>query len=148
MRLYKFFPSTVWMLVMFSFAAIFLSECKKYPDGPKFSFRSRATRIASTWYVESYFLNGHDSTTSHMNFVGDMYSLTISKNGSYQEYGNFPDEGACQFGDKHENFYRQSYAIGGQMEKYGILRLEFRSMWLKHSKPNGDVEEIHYVAYR
>jgi hypothetical protein len=126
----------------------FFSECKKYPDGPRLSFRSRATRIATTWYLDLYLLNGNDQTTTYVTAKGDSYALTITKDGAYQESGNFPDEGKCQFGDKHESLYGQSFAVGGEEQKYSILRLEYKSLWLKHIKANGDVEEIHYIAYR
>jgi hypothetical protein len=124
--------------------ASLFSECKKYPDGPQISFRSRATRIVATWYIDKYLFNDNDSTTAHLKFVGDFYALSIEKNGSFMEYGNFPDQGTCQFEDKHESFYR----IGAQVQKFTILRLEYKSMWLKRTMPGGDVEEIHYVAYR
>src|ERR1035437_2554067 len=146
MKCYKSWQNYSW-IALFIIVSVF-SEFKKYPDGPKLSFRSKASRISTTWYIESYQLNGSDQTATHLSFVGSDYALSISKDGSYLEYGNFPDQGTCQFADKHESFYRQSYVIGGQIQKYSILRLEFKSMWLKHTKANGDVEEIHYIAYR
>jgi len=148
MKRYRFRQASILMAIMMCVIVSVFSECKKYPNGPKISFRSRATRIAATWYVDSYLLNGSDQTTAYLTRIGNSYTFFISKDGSYQESGNFPDQGVCQFGDKHESLYRQSYAIGGAVQKYTILRLEYKSLWLKHIIQNGDVEEIHYIAYK
>lgn len=147
MRRYKL-RTNILIVIVLCLTAFVFSECKKYPDGPKISFRSRATRITATWYIDLYLLNGTDQTTTYLSSVGDTYALTIEKNGTYQKSGNFPDEGTCRFGDKHENIYLQSYSASKQEQKYSILRLEFKSLWLKSIKPNGDEEEIHYITYR
>jgi hypothetical protein len=140
----KFLHSTnIGLLIVLCVIASFFSECKKYPDGPDFSFRSKSSRISATWYIDQYLLNGTDQTATYTT----IYMLTIQKNGSYQEDGNLPDEGACQFGDKHKNLYMQS-SLSGLTTQYSIQRLEYKSMWLKHIKSNGDVEEFHYKAYR
>jgi hypothetical protein len=139
--------TNIGLLIVLCIIASFFSECKKYPDGPDFSFRSKSSRISATWYIDVYLVNGTDQTTAYTNIVGGLYMLTIQKTGSYQVDGNLPDEGACQFGDKHKNFYMQS-SLSGLTTEYSILRLEYKSMWLKHIKSNGDVEEFHYKAYR
>jgi hypothetical protein len=122
--------------------------CKKYPDGPSMSLRTRSNRLAGTWYIESYSLNGVDQTSTFKAFRGDSYLLYISKNGTYNIYGFYPDDGTCAFEDKFENMYLQSRSTGTIKEKYIILKLEYTHLWLKHTKPNGDEEVFHYIAYR
>lgn len=46
------------------FLATVFSTCKKYPEGPFISFKTREHRVAGTWSVEKYFVNGVDSTAS------------------------------------------------------------------------------------
>ena len=129
-------------------AGLFFSGCKKYPDGPTFSFRSRSTRLSGTWYIDHYFINGTDQTSTQVAFWGADYVLNIVSDGTYQIYGNFPDNGTCSFEDKQSEFYLQSYSTGTLKENYTILKLEFKSLWVKHTNSKGDLEEIHYIAYR
>ena len=93
MKRYKFLRTRLWIAIGFSLVAVFFSDCKKYPDGPNLSFRSRTARIATIWYIDSYLLNGSDQTAAYTTFVGTSYALSIGRDGSYMEYGNFPDEG-------------------------------------------------------
>lgn len=55
-----------------------IQSCKKYPEGPVISFHSRAERVANTWKVDNYKLNGTDYTS----LMTD-YSETFSKSGAY-----------------------------------------------------------------
>lgn len=45
-----------FLLLIFCF-----TDCKKYPDGPLVSFRTKRARIAGLWEVESFLVNGADS---------------------------------------------------------------------------------------
>ena len=44
-------------------AVIFIVSCKKYPDGPLISFRSKEYRITWQWSVVYFSINGYDSTS-------------------------------------------------------------------------------------
>ena len=50
------------VILLFVFLAGGISTCKKYPDGPWFSLRTAMARVAGSWKVESYIVNGNDST--------------------------------------------------------------------------------------
>lgn len=52
---------TYFLLLVF--VASILSTCKKYPDGPAFSLRTKRARVIGTWSVESFSVNGEDSTS-------------------------------------------------------------------------------------
>jgi hypothetical protein len=63
-------------------SVLFFSECKKYPEGPSISFRSKKERIANTWKIDALLKNDVDSAAYFNNVFKD-YTLTLSKSGSY-----------------------------------------------------------------
>jgi hypothetical protein len=77
----KPFRNTILLLVASTF--ILTGSCKKYPDGPLISLRTKEHRIAGTWDVEYFSINGFDSTSylKSQPFYG-MYFFGI-KNGNY-----------------------------------------------------------------
>src|SRR2546428_12329587 len=67
--------------------------CKKYPDGPSISFRSRAERVANTWKVDNYKKNGTDYTS-----LMNGYIETYTKDGNYSfSWGNLAGTGKWAF---------------------------------------------------
>ncbi|MBK8615468.1 MAG: hypothetical protein IPN85_18880 [Flavobacteriales bacterium] len=58
--------------------------CGKYEDGPDFSLRSRASRIANTWKVESARKGGDDVTSSFT-----QYELNMTKDGDATLTANY-----------------------------------------------------------
>lgn len=55
-----------------------IQSCSKYPEGPGMSIHSRAERVANTWKVENYKINGTDYTSGTSD-----YQETYSKDGQY-----------------------------------------------------------------
>jgi hypothetical protein len=53
----------VTYFLLLVFLAGILATCKKYPEGPFFSFRTRMQRITGVWDLELYSSNGVDSTS-------------------------------------------------------------------------------------
>jgi len=51
------------LLLSIALAFILIEGCKKYPDGPLISLRSVKHRLAGTWDVEYFSINGNDSTS-------------------------------------------------------------------------------------
>ena len=49
--------------VMIFIASFFLSECKKYPEGPLMSFKSKEKRVIGNYEVEAFLIDGADSTS-------------------------------------------------------------------------------------
>ena len=134
--------------LLFALVSVLISSCKKYPDGPGISFRSKTSRIGATWYLEQYFLNDVDETDPYYALYGQYYWMTISRSGAYQIYGNFPENGACHFSNKHKIFVFQPFGSLSVERNCTILRLEYKSFWFKYVQSNGDVEEFHYKCYR
>src|SRR4051812_28988231 len=74
--------STYFFIVAIIFSVAFVS-CKKYPEGPAFSLRSKKARLSNTWKIEQYKFNGVDSTSFAKNHLFNGYFLNINKNGEY-----------------------------------------------------------------
>ncbi len=73
-----------------------IQSCKKYPDGPMISFHSRAERVANTWKVDNYKLNGTDYTS-----LMTAYSETYSKSGAYSyAFNSVTGSGSWEFKNK------------------------------------------------
>ena len=55
-------PKRFTYLLLLVFVSGILSTCKKYPEGPLISLRSKTERITGGWQVETFLVNGIDST--------------------------------------------------------------------------------------
>lgn len=53
-----------------------LGSCRKYEDGPSFSFISKKERVTNTWTASEIFRNDIDETKDF-----DIYSMQFTKNG-------------------------------------------------------------------
>lgn len=130
------------LLTAFLFAALLLSivpACKKYPEGPAISFRSRAERVANTWKVDNYKVNGSDYTS-----LVSGYRETFSKDGAYSfSWGGVSGTGkwAFQTDDKEIKLNgvsnQSSYTLV-------ILKLEEKQFWYYYMDGN-DKKEFHMV---
>jgi hypothetical protein len=124
------------------FAAIVLavafSACKKYPDGPALSFRSKTDRLCNTWKVESYTINGVDSTTS---YTAAEYTIQFNKNNSVVEtiLGASFDNGTWAFDSKKDNILLTRSSVVSTLQ---ILKLEKKELWLQETD-NGYTEVLH-----
>ena len=111
-----------------------LSNCNKYVDGPKVSFRSKKARLVGDWKVEKYTENGVSKS-----FNSD-YVLHIKKGGSYNIVaGSYSDEGTYEVGEDGDDIIFTSTAPNTIKQSYRILRLKNKEMWWKQTQPNGDV---------
>lgn len=49
---------------------LFFAGCKKYDEGPCFSFRIPENRIKGNWDIKGFYINGNDSTEILLNTYG------------------------------------------------------------------------------
>jgi hypothetical protein len=56
----KLLKNTTLLFIAFTF--ILTASCKKYPDGPLLSLRTKEHRVIGEWNVEYFSINGYDST--------------------------------------------------------------------------------------
>jgi len=135
--------------ILLSMAAILLFSvvgCKKYPDGPLLSVRSKSERVANNWKVGQAFDNGKDVTSDY-----DRYELSLTKSGSASLSAKY-----VVLASTFEYVTNGTWSFVSSKEKisfdfdnneadgvYEILKLEEEEMWLK--KDGGSVE-LHYVV--
>ena len=119
--------------------------CKKYPEGPSVSLRSRTERVANNWKVGQVLDKGKDVTSRY-----NKYELTTTESGiakltvKYDIFGTafeYATTGTWVFVSNQEKLsfdFNNDNADG----VYQILKLEEQEMWLKE---DGGSLELHYV---
>ncbi|HEY0029202.1 MAG TPA: hypothetical protein VGC65_00475 [Bacteroidia bacterium] len=134
--------------LLFAMAAIILlsvTACKKYPEGPAISLRSKAERVANNWKVSQAMENGADVTTDY-----NRYELDLTKDGhaslsaKYKFLGvdyEYVTNGNWTFTSSKEkiSFDFDNNSADGV---YEILKLKEEEMWLKE---DGKSLELHFV---
>ena len=114
-----------------------LPSCQKYTDGPFISLVSRTERVANTWKVDNYKVNGVDYTS----LVSD-YNETYTKEGTYSySMGIVSGTGTWSFqnNDKEINLV----GITNQnSHTLFILKLEEKSFWFYYMDGT-DKKEFH-----
>lgn len=117
-----------------------IQSCKKYPDGPAFSLRSRAERVANTWKVENYKINGNDFTS-----LVSSYTETYTKKGDYSySWGILDGSGKWSFQNKDTEI-KINGTDGQASRKLFILKLEEKSFWYYYYEGN-DKHELHLIG--
>lgn len=148
--------STYFFIVAVIFSVAFVS-CKKYPEGPSFSLRSKKERLANSWKIQKYYFNGGDSTTFAKSHVFNGYILNINKNGDYGFSYNlmigsltfpFNEAGAWTFTEDKKKviFTKESgntSAAVGSSATWEVLRLKEKEFWVKYTQDD-DVTEVHF----
>ena len=116
-----------------------IQSCKKYPDGPLISFRSRTERVANTWKVDNYKKNGNDYTS-----LMSGYTETYSKDGNYSyTWGNLSGTGKWAFQNSDKEI--KLNGINNQSSQtLVILKLEEKQFWYYYMDGN-DKKEFHMV---
>lgn len=144
-------------IVLFGIILLF-NQCKKYPEGPAISFRSKAERLANSWKIEKLLINNVDSTTAYTNLVKD-YTVNIIKSGSYNItyyvtvpfFGNISntESGVWAFTSdkKSVTLTPQSIAIGSlpAPSTGQILKLKEKELWTRSIDGNGKTTEYHFI---
>lgn len=133
------------VLVAMGILIISITACKKYPDGPLISFRSKTERVANNWRVGQALDNGSDVTSSY-----NKYELSLTKGGSASLTAMY-----TFLGTKYEYTTNGTWTFVSSNEKlsmdfenndadavYKILRLKEDEMWLQ--KDGGSLE-LHLV---
>lgn len=113
--------------------------CKKYPEGPALSLRTKTHRVAGTWRVDSYKVNGDDYTS----FVQG-YTETYSKDGNYSyAWGNLSGAGTWRFENNKEEI--QITGTSNQSDyRLIILKLEEKAFWYYYMD-GSDKKEFHLI---
>jgi hypothetical protein len=130
---------SLFLFLFAGFAITGIESCKKYPEGPALSLRSRKQRVANTWKVENYKVNGTDYTS----LVAD-YIETYSKDGNYSySWGSLAGTGTWAFTNNDSEI--QLTGISNQSNyRLIILKLEEKEFWYYYMDGN-DRKEFHLI---
>jgi hypothetical protein len=114
-------------------------SCKKYDEGPVISFHSRAERVANTWKVDNYKVNGNDQTS----LVSD-YTETYTKEGAYSySWGALSGTGTWAFQNKDKEI-RLTGTSNQDSHTLIILKLEEKQFWYYYMD-GSDKHEFHLI---
>jgi len=130
--------TVILMLIVFAVVPA-IQSCKKYTDGPAISLRSKTERVANTWKVDNYKVNGDDYTS----FVSEYYE-TYTKEGNFSySWGSFSGDGKWAFQNDKEEI--KITGINNQSSQtLFILKLEEKQFWYYYMDGN-DRKEFHLV---
>lgn len=127
------------MLFMLGCIAIINQGCKKYEDGPLLSLHSRAERVANTWRIDNYKINGNDYTSL---LAG--YTESYSKDGNYSySWGNNAGTGTWTFQNKDEEVRIIGNSNQSNVTLF-ILKLQEKEFWYYYMDGN-DRHELHMI---
>lgn len=136
-------------ILLFSLAAIMITSCKKYPDGPGFSLLSRKERLANTWHIGSYFENNVDKTSDFNNAYQNA-KMVIDKEGNYSIYykvfglADYNESGTWKFSNDDDDFVTTPTSSTGSVGTHHILKLKDKELWYKEDPDgSGIVREYH-----
>ena len=135
--------------LLFVITSIVLIACKKYPDGPAISLRSKTERLSNSWQMAQVLEGGVDKTSDYQ-FAFNGYNLIIENDGNYsynyKALGVVPisETGKWAFNsDKTKVIFDPSSNNNGNNE-LKILRLMEEDLWLLDEDNNGAVTEFHF----
>jgi maltose-binding protein MalE len=133
-------------LLFTAFAVLFLVSCGKYEDGPDFTLRSKKARIAGSWTLEKYMVDGVD-LTSQLTAAGLALSFKYDKDGSYTEVRFLSGQVAStKSGTWELSLDKENLVVNytsGTVVAYKILRLTNSELWLQETY-GGNITETHF----
>jgi len=130
--------------LIFSLSILFVTipliqSCKKYPEGPAFSLRSKTERVSNTWKVENYKINGSDFTS----LVSD-YTETFTKENTYSYTWGILG-GSCNWAFQNDNM---EIKLDGNEDNTSrtlfIEKLEEKTFWY-YFMEGSDKYEVHLI---
>lgn len=99
---------------------VLLEGCKKYPEGPAISLRSKKERVANTWKLDALISGGVDSTAYFTGFFND-YTVILTKSGSYTISYSFRGFSATETGGWAFASGKEDLQITPKTVSYGSL---------------------------
>jgi len=116
-----------------------MQSCQKYKDGPMISFNSRTERVANTWKVDNYKLNGSDYTSLVTN-----YTETYTKGGGYSYvWGILSGSGTWKFQNNDAEILITGTDNQSTVTLF-IQKLEEKQFWYYYMD-GSDKKEFHMI---
>lgn len=75
-RIFPAFRHFYWIGIAILLLNLTMSGCRKYPDGPTFSFQSKEARVTGNWVARTFFRNSLDELNRY-----DVYNLQFLREG-------------------------------------------------------------------
>ena len=139
------------LIFCFLFLAVCFSECKKYPeDDKRYFFRSPKHRLEPSngigyWEVESFFVDGVDSTSVYCHPACIIYHFGMRESWSTQGIGiDYYLEGKWHFSNWKKNIVIEN--LGGKKpllvspydtsQEWEIQKLTKREFWIRTNYNN------------
>lgn len=142
------FSKKINFILSLILVCIIVFSCKKYPEGPTISFRSKTERLSNSWHVKQYIENGIDKTNDFNN-VFQNYILTIrndlSYTVSYKLLGvlNYNEFGNWAFNTNKTGITFKNNA-NNNTTNWTILKLMEKELWGKYLDSNKTIE-VHLI---
>jgi hypothetical protein len=134
----------LWHYIFLMFV-VFLFGCRKYPDGPELSLRTKKSRLENKWQVDKRFLNGVNIILGN----DDLIYIEFKKDGTFEKQvedangGPKPVRGTWEFTDRKKRLVISTPAytskIGSVPQKSEvcrILRLANDQFWISDEVEN------------
>jgi hypothetical protein len=135
----RIFKKVIALLALSAFVIFCFQSCKKYPDGPMLSLRSKTERVANTWKIDNYKVNEVDYTS----LLTD-YSETFTKEGAYSYQWEFID-GSGTWAFQNDNMEIKINGTDNQSSHtLFILKLEEKQFWYYYMDGT-DRKELHMI---
>ena len=123
----------ILFLLFLSF--ILLQSCKKYPNGPILSLRSREVRIEGNWSCEKVLVNSQESTPFY-----SKYSYNYGADGSFSENNGFNNLTGTWALTSDDDSLIVKINTTQALHRFKILRLRNKSMWLLEDRNTSTYE--------
>lgn len=131
--------STILKSITIIIAAISITACQKYEDGPMFSLRTKTERVSNTWKVDNYKLNDNDYTSL---FAG--YTETYTKDGDFSfNWEIFGGTGSWAFQNNAAEI-KLTGIDNVSSQTLTILKLEEKQFWYSYMDGN-DTKVFHMI---
>lgn len=138
-------------IIVFIAIAFIATSCKKYPDGPDFSLRSKTERLSNTWKIDKWYDDGVDVTSNIQILLSD-FSLAINKSGSYSQtykgLGFLPvsETGTWAFnGDKSKVIFTRTSPQPQTTTEWTILMLKEEELWGQYTDTSSSVIKVQLI---
>jgi len=117
------------ILILVASAALTISSCGKYDEGPGISLSSKTGRVANTWKLDKAFENGIDLTLEYkMDYP--LFEVTFTKDGSYEILINGDRGVGSWVFDKNKEKIILTESVSSYVEAWNILRLAKDELWI------------------
>ncbi|GAB4298668.1 MAG: hypothetical protein Kow0068_22470 [Marinilabiliales bacterium] len=133
----------VYVSALLITAALLISSCGKYEEGPKISLLSKKARLCKIWVPETIIINGYTLPTDSAGLYD--YQIAFEKDGSLSEtYGTITINGTWEFSGDVNIITTYSLAGVSSSETHEILKLKNDELWLKHVQGTSTTE-THFI---